>query len=480
MIPLSACLMDKLCLGCGPASPPSLSASSRAVEAKRQRCVQTQQLPQQQQEESPQRQSPSAPGSSSAAATSAIPASASSTKPGSDPSSSSSSSSSRRESRGDPFAVSSHQRNTVIRLSPDEPSTTTISTSTAAADHPSTETTLISQPEASPPSSSLEPEDGGARESVILEAREIVERIKRTERMKVVEREADETTGENGDAGESAEEAIDPVEELEPSVSRADVTAPESAPLQNNRQQPGEIPSSPVVTDENGGDRLLEHREEPTEKINGDCDVDVRDEMIVKDGKFFSEIVLSHESRIKNLCVELESFMAGPSTGSVAATAASSIPPSITATDTTVPEEICGKIRACIGKANLLTTKKFKQFKGLCEKNLSPPESDPFPTTDDDLAGFWDLVMMQIEEIDSTYDEIVKLRTNGWKREEEKKRPVKRIVKSAAKNEKSAEAVAAAAARAKAREDARKKLINSKRLQHMQQKVIQDPGENAV
>ena len=87
--------------------------------------------------------------------------------------------------------------------------------------------------------------------------------------------------------------------------------------------------------------------------------------------------------------------------------------------------------------------------------------------------------MLQIEEIDSTYDKIVKLKANGWKREEEKKRPVKRIVKSA-KNEKSAEAVAAAAARAKAREDARKKLINSKRLQHKQQKVIQDPGENAV
>ena len=29
-----------------------------------------------------------------------------------------------------------------------------------------------------------------------------------------------------------------------------------------------------------------------------------------------------------------------------------------------------GKIRAAIGKANLLTSKKFKQFRGLCEQNL--------------------------------------------------------------------------------------------------------------
>lgn len=31
---------------------------------------------------------------------------------------------------------------------------------------------------------------------------------------------------------------------------------------------------------------------------------------------------------------------------------------------------VCGQIRAAIGKANLLVNKKFKQFRGLCNKNL--------------------------------------------------------------------------------------------------------------
>jgi hypothetical protein len=38
----------------------------------------------------------------------------------------------------------------------------------------------------------------------------------------------------------------------------------------------------------------------------------------------------------------------------------------------------------------------------LCEKNLKPEEDDTFVTTDEDLAGFWDMVMIQVEELDTT------------------------------------------------------------------------------
>lgn len=36
----------------------------------------------------------------------------------------------------------------------------------------------------------------------------------------------------------------------------------------------------------------------------------------------------------------------------------------------TLPEEASGKIRAACGKANLLISQKFEQFKGLCWKNI--------------------------------------------------------------------------------------------------------------
>lgn len=39
-------------------------------------------------------------------------------------------------------------------------------------------------------------------------------------------------------------------------------------------------------------------------------------------------------------------------------------------TNTKIPEEACGRIRAACGKANLLITQKFEQFKGLCWKNI--------------------------------------------------------------------------------------------------------------
>ena len=53
------------------------------------------------------------------------------------------------------------------------------------------------------------------------------------------------------------------------------------------------------------------------------------------------------------------------------------------------------RIRAAIGKANLLVTKKMKQFRGLCEDCMSPPDGLP-PTKPDDLLGFWEMVSIHM------------------------------------------------------------------------------------
>ena len=210
---------------------------------------------------------------------------------------------------------------------------------------------------------------------------------------------------------------------------------------------------------------------------------------VVKDGNYFMKVVLDQEKRINKLCAELGAFLptrSTPESGVVNGdlVEASSEEGSVTsASSSAPPEEACGKIRACIGKANLLTTKKFKQFKGLCEKNLSPIENDAFPTTNDDLSGFWDMVMIQVDQIDFMHGEIVRLKNDGWKQKVENKKPVAKR-NPAAKNkpteEQSAANKAAAAARAKAREDARKKLINSKRMQLKQQKGLQNDRTDDV
>lgn len=39
--------------------------------------------------------------------------------------------------------------------------------------------------------------------------------------------------------------------------------------------------------------------------------------------------------------------------------------------------------------------------------------------TSEDLAGFWDMVYIQVEHIHSLFAELTVLRENGWKRVEE-------------------------------------------------------------
>merc|ERR1712213_262035 len=84
-----------------------------------------------------------------------------------------------------------------------------------------------------------------------------------------------------------------------------------------------------------------------------------------------------------------------------------------------IPEDIRDSILAAIGKAKLLMSQKLMQFRGLCDKNIkSNPEEDPFVPTSEDLAGFWDMVYIQVEHIHSLFAELSTLRQNGWKRPE--------------------------------------------------------------
>lgn len=39
---------------------------------------------------------------------------------------------------------------------------------------------------------------------------------------------------------------------------------------------------------------------------------------------------------------------------------------------------------------------------------------EEFPTTNEDLAGFWDMVMLQVVQVNELFDQIEKLRKSQW------------------------------------------------------------------
>lgn len=137
-------------------------------------------------------------------------------------------------------------------------------------------------------------------------------------------------------------------------------------------------------------------------------------------------------------------------------------------------EEIRGKVLAAIGKARLLVSQKIQQFRGLCHKNIAGSEGEEFPTTSEDLAGFWDMVSIQVDDIKNSLQEIAKLKANGWKElswadtvdgsgknvmtGQAQKKPAPRPAR-AAKSTKSG----AKTEEGKARDEARKKMMEERR-----------------
>ncbi|BFG05091.1 uncharacterized protein DMAD_03908 [Drosophila madeirensis] len=116
-----------------------------------------------------------------------------------------------------------------------------------------------------------------------------------------------------------------------------------------------------------------------------------------KDGNHFLKILKGEQDRLLALAALAEKY-----------TDALANNPAIT-------EDTFGLLRSASGKARLLASKKMKQFEGLCHNNLNPSPEDAFPTTGDDLQGFWDMVYLQVEQVDSIFADIDQLKMNDWK-----------------------------------------------------------------
>ncbi|KAH8407544.1 hypothetical protein KR222_005181, partial [Zaprionus bogoriensis] len=115
-----------------------------------------------------------------------------------------------------------------------------------------------------------------------------------------------------------------------------------------------------------------------------------------KDGNYFLKILKDEQVRLLALAAVAEKYIDALTNN-----------PDIT-------EDTFGLLRSASGKARLLVSQKMKQFEGLCHNNLNRSPEDAFPTTIDDLQGFWDMVYLQVSHVDSIFADIEQLKANDW------------------------------------------------------------------
>ncbi|EFX72494.1 hypothetical protein DAPPUDRAFT_227521 [Daphnia pulex] len=82
-----------------------------------------------------------------------------------------------------------------------------------------------------------------------------------------------------------------------------------------------------------------------------------------------------------------------------------------------IPEEESGAVRTVIGQAHLLQRERFTQFAGLVNDfENKTGEKEITPT---DLEGFWEMIYLQVSDVDKKFADLTKLKENSWVRSED-------------------------------------------------------------
>ncbi|TRY58611.1 hypothetical protein DNTS_007611, partial [Danionella cerebrum] len=158
-----------------------------------------------------------------------------------------------------------------------------------------------------------------------------------------------------------------------------------------------------------------------------------------RDGQWFLKLLQAETGRMEGWCSQMEKETK----------------------ENQLSEEVLGKVRSAVGSAQLLMSQKFQQFRGL-------------PTAQD-LAGFWDLLQLSIEDISLKFDELYQLKSNDWKldggspgkKENQKQAPA--VPKKPGKSKPSLVREKSGDSLEKQKQDARKRLMAAKRAQSVKQ-----------
>nr|XP_056710283.1 disks large-associated protein 1 isoform X4 [Euleptes europaea] len=143
-----------------------------------------------------------------------------------------------------------------------------------------------------------------------------------------------------------------------------------------------------------------------------------------------------------------------------------------------LPEDILGKIRSAVGTAQLLMAQKFYQFRELCEENLNP-NAHPRPASQD-LAGFWDMLQLSIENISMKFDELHQLKANNWKQmdphDKKERRAPPPVPKKPSKGQ--VPLIRERSLESSQRQEARKRLMAAKRAASVRQNSATESAES--
>jgi len=88
----------------------------------------------------------------------------------------------------------------------------------------------------------------------------------------------------------------------------------------------------------------------------------------------------------------------------------------LVADDHRLTEDVRTDINAVIGEVNLLLKGKLKQFRGLCQANVShsiTPTGEPIPL-DSDLEGFWDITYPLIDKVKDKFGKLDARKAKQW------------------------------------------------------------------
>jgi len=107
---------------------------------------------------------------------------------------------------------------------------------------------------------------------------------------------------------------------------------------------------------------------------------------------YFRNLLVTETERITNVCNKWEE--------------------KLNANAQLIDEEIQGSIRSTVGQGRLVMAERFHQFSGLvdnCEFGKGEKE-----TTTMDLTGFWEMIYIQVEDVDAKFVKLSKVEDDGW------------------------------------------------------------------
>uniref|UniRef100_A0A3B3TIL8 Discs, large (Drosophila) homolog-associated protein 3 n=1 Tax=Poecilia latipinna TaxID=48699 RepID=A0A3B3TIL8_9TELE len=123
----------------------------------------------------------------------------------------------------------------------------------------------------------------------------------------------------------------------------------------------------------------------------------------MRDGEFFLRLLQTEVERMEGWCQNMERE----------------------AEENELPEDL-ELIRSAVGSAQMLMSQKVQQFFRLCQQSIQDPSAYPQPTSQD-LASFWDLLQLNIEDVRVRFQDLQKLKDSGWRlppdKKEDKKLP---------------------------------------------------------